>query len=74
MRNADPRASLYDIDWIKGRSVEVFYADAATARAFGGSAGWYWWECYPGCLPEGDAYGPFPTSYRAYRDALTGIA
>jgi hypothetical protein len=27
----------------------------------------------PGCLPEGDAFGPFPTSYGAHRDALTSI-
>jgi hypothetical protein len=74
MRNADPRASLYDVDWINGRSIEVFYADEKLAREFGGSVGWHWWHCYPGCLPESDAVGPFPTSYRAYRDALTTVA
>jgi hypothetical protein len=63
--------SLYDVDWISGRAIEVFYVDRDWARAFGGSIGWYWWKCYPGCLPDGDAFGPFPTSYRAYRDALT---
>jgi hypothetical protein len=63
-------APLYDVDWINGRAIEVFYADEGLARAIGSSVGWYWWECHPGCLPEGDAFGPFPTSYRAYRDAL----
>ncbi len=24
-------------------------------------AGWYWWECQPGCLPDSDALGPFET-------------
>ena len=23
--------------------------------------GWYWWACFPGYIPEGDATGPFPT-------------
>lgn len=32
-------------------------------------AGWYWWSCYPGCLPDGDAFGPFSTSHRAMYDA-----
>jgi hypothetical protein len=21
--------------------------------------GWYWWPCFPGCMPGGDASGPF---------------
>jgi hypothetical protein len=63
------RDPLYD--WINGRAIEVFFVDARAAGQIGSSPGWYWWECYPRCLPEGDAFGPFPTSYRAYRDALT---
>ena len=63
--------SLYDVDWISGRAIEVFYVDKDWAREFGGRPGWYWWACFPGCLPEGDAFGPFPTGYRAYRDAVT---
>jgi hypothetical protein len=31
--------------------------------------GWYWWACFPGCLPEGDPTGPFETSVAAYSDA-----
>jgi hypothetical protein len=72
MRNANATtAPFYDVDWVNGRGIEVFFVDHEVARALSGSPGWYWWECYPGCLPEGDAFGPFPTSYRAYRDALT---
>jgi hypothetical protein len=70
MRNAAPKDPLHDVDWINGRSVEVFYADEKLAREFGGSTGWYWWSCYPGCLPEGDAFGPFSSSYRALKDAI----
>ena len=33
------------------------------------SAGWYWWPCFPGCLPDGDAEGPFDTGEEAQEDA-----
>jgi len=33
-------------------------------------AGWYWWPCFPGCLPDGETVGPFETSYMAYHDAV----
>jgi hypothetical protein len=67
-------APFYDVDWVNGRAIQVFFVDHEVARALGSLPGWFWWECYPGCLPEGDAFGPFPTSYRAYRDALTSVA
>lgn len=31
--------------------------------------GWYWWPCFPGCLPDGDPIGPFKTERQAERDA-----
>ena len=31
--------------------------------------GWYWTAGFPGCLPDGDANGPFNSSRAAYRDA-----
>ena len=33
------------------------------------SAGWYWWPCFPGCLPDGDPEGPFDTEEEATLDA-----
>ena len=35
--------------------------------------GWYWWFCFPGCMPEGEAYGPFATEDEALADARHGI-
>ena len=32
-------------------------------------AGWYWWSCFPGCLPDSDAIGPFETEQDAIDDA-----
>jgi len=31
--------------------------------------GWYWWPCFPGCLPDGDTEGPFETPQAAFIDA-----
>jgi hypothetical protein len=60
---------LYDIDPHTGGSVEIFYADRGLARSFGTpNAGWYFWSCLPGCLPDGPPKGPFTSSYLAYRN------
>ena len=62
---------LYDIDPRTGASIEVFYADRVLAASFGTrGAGWCWWTCQPGRLPDGPPTGPFATSYAAYRDAV----
>jgi hypothetical protein len=31
--------------------------------------GWYWWACFPGCLPDSEFFGPFATSRQAHDDA-----
>jgi len=31
--------------------------------------GWYWWRCFPGCLPDSDPVGPFVTAEEALFDA-----
>ena len=31
--------------------------------------GWYWWSRFPDCLPESDAWGPWPTEAAAIKDA-----
>lgn len=31
--------------------------------------GWYWWSCFPGCLPDGEPSGPFAYSSQAHEDA-----
>ena len=62
-------------------SFQVFWDDA-DVPAVGGfprnydsegnpvKPGWYWWACFPGCLPDGDAMGPFATPKDAYYDAI----
>jgi hypothetical protein len=31
--------------------------------------GWYWWACFPGCMPDGDPAGPFKTEQEAIDNA-----
>jgi hypothetical protein len=66
--------------------LEVWRMDGATARkrtiddrrhgaecAEPWRAGWYWWACFPGCLPDGDPMGPFTSPTRAAEDAVDGL-
>ena len=49
-------------------NVEVFYVnefDYIEAER----AGWYWWSCFPGCLPDGEPSGPFDIEQEAVNDA-----
>lgn len=60
--------------------LEVFYVSPEQAanrvsRYDDGSSddctepGWYYWACFPGCLPDGDPIGPFTTEDEALEDA-----
>lgn len=58
--------------------VEVFYINADEAQRiqwYGpdsepvGERGWYYWFCFPGCLPDSDTIGPFATAAEARADA-----
>lgn len=57
--------------------IEIFYTDRITAYCdrleleINGQTtgpGWYWWYCQPGCLPDGEAAGPFETYDAVLRD------
>ena len=62
-------------------SFEVFYADDLECHGCGDCeceiepeghvlpAGFYWWACFPGCMPDGDPCGPFKTEQDAIDDA-----
>lgn len=63
-----------DADGQEYGSFEVFWNDG-TLRAEDDPDqprlpdGWYWWACYPGCLPDGEPIGPFETEADAIADA-----
>ena len=56
---------------------EVFFLDEVDAEeALGCDAnnvppgsGWYWWPCFPGCMPDGEMDGPYPTQEDAIKAA-----
>ena len=31
--------------------------------------GWFWWSCFPGCLPDSSPMGPFASHADALKDA-----
>tara|TARA_R100001126_G_scaffold102699_1_gene88390 strand:+ start:902 stop:1108 length:207 start_codon:yes stop_codon:yes gene_type:complete len=52
-------------------SFEVFYdIRALTPMGKEVDPGWYWWACFPGCMPDGDPAGPFESEQDAIDDAL----
>jgi len=60
--------------------VEVFYATEGELSDFANTdddevfpAGWYWWTCFPGCLPDSDPIGPFESEEEALADARDGM-
>ncbi|MDE1937084.1 hypothetical protein [Bradyrhizobium sp.] len=68
---APHREPIHDINPLTGVDIEVFYSDR-TLETFGrGAAGWFWWPRRRGFAPDGLAIGPFPTSYAAYRNAMS---
>ncbi len=66
------RQPLYDFHPVSGAILEVFFADAELAAAFGlHSVGWVWWRCKRGLTPDAPPRGPHTSAYRAYREAIT---
>ena len=64
-------APLFDVDPVTRASIEVFYADR-TLETFGREhSGWFWHVRRPAHAPEGPTTGPFPSSYSAYRNAVS---
>lgn len=57
--------------------IEVFYNDETDSDCVGNGdledgplpTGWYWWSCFPGCLPDSEPFGPFETEDEALADA-----
>ncbi len=55
--------------------IECFYNDEHRPDHIRGEegermpSGYYYWYCFPGCLPDSEAYGPFDTEELAIKDA-----
>lgn len=48
-------------------SFEVWWKEHTDEQ---GEFGWYWWSCFPGCIPDSEAIGPFNDSQEAFEDAI----
>ena len=55
--------------------VEVFHSDDYPSEDGEEQLepGYYWWACFPGCLPDSEPRGPFATYEEALADAREGI-
>ena len=76
-READPR-ELPDLEvfhhngrWAPGEwsAPDIFTDSDSTDPGHAAPAGWYWWACLPGCLPDSEPSGPFTTESEALADA-----
>ena len=59
----------YEIFFTEGRD-KYDYHDLPEFECIHGK-GYYWQACFPGCLPDGDAIGPFDTEKEAIDSALS---
>lgn len=50
-------------------TAELDYAEADIKAAQQALAGWYFWVCVPGCMPDSDASGPYKTEDEALEEA-----
>jgi len=41
----------------------------AMIEAEGITGGWFWWSCFPGCLPDSEPMGPYDTEAEALANA-----
>jgi len=58
-----------DDTWMFERAHAENDDDEQSAETAKTLAGWYWWTCLPGCLPDSDPIGPFASEAEALADA-----
>jgi hypothetical protein len=78
-RASDPHALpdvevFYVSDDMKGADVLASHAAGIEPSWVNYESGWYYWFCFPGCLPDGEPEGPFATKAEALADAQEGDA
>ena len=78
-REQDPTAlpdiELFEIDgrgYSDGKPFVLCHDPGETAYGLA-EPGWYYWMCFPGCLPDSDPLGPFRTMQEALDDAREGL-
>jgi hypothetical protein len=66
-RASDPHA-LPDVEVFQGSNYCVA-CSLAEAEGHLDPDAWYYWPCFPGCLPDGEPVGPFASEAEALADA-----
>ena len=46
----------------------------AMVEELGIEGGWFYWYCFPGCMPDSEPFGPFKTREEAIADARENSA
>ena len=65
----------FEVFWFDGDdSNKYFFAPSVHTQRLDNTveiepSGWYWWSCFPGCMPDSEKVGPFASSEQAYNDA-----
>lgn len=67
---AEDFAQAEDGSWMADATRELAPDSFSNLTDCSSLAGWYWQSCQPGCLPDGDAIGPFATEEEALADLL----
>ncbi len=77
-RESEPHAlsdaEVFEIDsrgYLDGEPFVLPHEPGETAYGLA-EPGFYYWACFPGCLPDGDPMGPFDTEDEALADAREG--
>jgi hypothetical protein len=62
--------ALPDVEVLHVSEKDTYAKDAFHSAEDGSffGEGWYWWACFPGCLPSADPWGPYATEHDALKD------
>lgn len=69
--HALPDVEIFQIDdkgYLDGEPFVLPHEPSGQALGIA-QAGWYWWSCSPGCLPDSEPIGPFATKEATLEDA-----
>jgi len=56
--------------WVNGDELYLDYSQVPEGiNPEESGCGWFFWFCFPGCLPESHPFGPFNTEEKAIKNA-----
>ena len=68
MTSADYEVFYVGVEEFEDPEPDTWMEDHAQQCPAKGLAGWYWWFCQPGCLPDSHPVGPYSTEHEATQD------